>query len=779
MSAQPSKDWTPDTVVNVSLDEFLAAFYPDPYEDINLRAFAPKGAPVADRFKAKKRRTRRDELSELLPELRKFNETRGIYFVVNSGGDEDVDITNFNAFFAEMDEGTHAEQHAKLDACPIPPTIRVETLKSVHAYWLAASGCASDEWRDVQRRLIHYFGSDPKIKNPSRVMRVPDFNHVKFTDGLLSFKLVICVAFDASRRFTAAEMCAAFPEAPEEPPRVFDSSIYANDTGKYETWNALNAALRARVIDHARRNGRGNYEMRCPVHNGKSDTSLVYIVSSGAVACLKHCRYVDILLAVGLPAHPIPTAAETSRGGDDTTDGNDPGGGEPEEPHEEFSCSDLGNGLRFARQHGQGARYSFVAGRWFYYDAGRWVEDVSGEIPRRAKQTTKSIYAECAYTPDEERRKALAKHAMRTEADGRMSAMIHQAQSELPVNLTDFDTDPYLFNCANGVVDLRTGELREHRRDYMLTKMSPVEFDPKAQAPKWLTFLEQIFDGDESLIRFVQKAVGYSMTGSTQEQCLFMLHGTGANGKSVFLKTISALTADYGQQLRVESLMLRRQAGVSNDIACLRGARFLSAVETEKDHKLAEAHVKQMTGGDALRARYLFQEEFEFSPQFKIWLACNHRPQIAGTDFAIWRRIRLIPFLVTFQKENQNPNLDAELRDELPGILAWAVAGCLLWQHEGLDSPDAVVEATGDYRQEMDLLADFLADKCAVSENYQVTSAELWRVYQDWCAANGEQAGTNRAFTTQLKDRGFEPKRNKSARFWVGLGLQRGDNDDA
>jgi putative DNA primase/helicase len=312
----------------------------------------------------------------------------------------------------------------------------------------------------------------------------------------------------------------------------------------------------------------------------------------------------------------------------------------------------------------------------------------------------------------------------------------------------------------------------------MHTKFSPVIYDPNATAPKWTAFLDRIFAGDESLIKFVQRAAGYSLTGDVSEQCLFILHGTGENGKSVFLKTIAALVADYGQATRTETLMVKRHVGVSNDIACLRGARFISAVETNDGQRLAESTVKQMTGGDKIRARFLFKEEFEFSPQFKIWLAVNHKPEIRGTDHAIWRRIRLIPFGITIPEHERNAHLDDELQDELPGIFAWAVRGCMAWQREGLGVTEAVTKATEAYRSEMDSLSEFLDDHCVIGDNYQATVIEIYNRYETWCLSNGEQAQGAKWLRTQLIERGIKPARDNQRRFWKGIGLIRDTEGD-
>jgi hypothetical protein len=295
-----------DDPAKATLDDFLSAFFPDPYEEVNLRAFGPKGAPDEARFKARKWRTYREALAcdpALLAELHEANRTRGIYFVVNSGGDCDEEITRINAFFAEMDEGTLASQHAKLDAAPIAPGVRNETLKSVHGFNLAAPCVTVEEWREVQRRQIHFYGSDPKIKNPARVMRLPGFNHVAYNDGLLSYKRVTIAAFDPTRRYTAAEMLAAFPAIPEatRPKPARPPKTILDLTGDFE---AFKRELGSRISSHqtARRNGRGNFDCRAVCHNGRGSTGLFYDPSQNFVWCNAEpsCDLATIALAFDL-----------------------------------------------------------------------------------------------------------------------------------------------------------------------------------------------------------------------------------------------------------------------------------------------------------------------------------------------------------------------------------------------------------------------------------------------------------------------------------------------
>jgi putative DNA primase/helicase len=355
--------------------------------------------------------------------------------------------------------------------------------------------------------------------------------------------------------------------------------------------------------------------------------------------------------------------------------------------------------------------------------------------------------------------------------------MVKLAESEpgIPVTPAQLDADPWVLNVLNGVLDLCTGKLREHRRDDLLTKLAPVAYDAAAVCPTWEAFLSRVLAGDVELIRFAQKALGYSLTGSTQEQCLFMLYGTGANGKSTFIQTISVLLGDYAQQTPTETLLVKTGGTVNNDVARLQGARWVAAVEAEHGKRLAEVQVKQVTGGDTITARFLYGEYFEYQPAFKLWLAVNHKPVVQGTDHAIWRRIRLLPFAVTIPDAEQDKRLTEKLRAELPGILRWAVEGCLAWLQEGLEPPSVVKRATGDYRAEMDVITAFLQDCCVVEPQREVSTSELYKEYVDWCTQMGESAISKKALSAVLKERGCTQGRRSSERLWCGIALRGGE----
>jgi len=317
--------------------------------------------------------------------------------------------------------------------------------------------------------------------------------------------------------------------------------------------------------------------------------------------------------------------------------------------------------------------------------------------------------------------------------------------------------------------------LRPHDRDDLITRKSPVAYEPAATCPRWEAFLARVLGGNLELIAFMQRAVGYSLTGHTGEQVLLMLFGDGANGKSTLIETIRAICGDYATQADFTSFVKRNGEGPRNDLARLEGARFVAAVEADAGKPLSETTLKQITGGDVITARYLFHEYFEFTPRFKLWLACNHAPNISGTDEGIWRRIRLVPFETTIPESERDPDLVAKLKHELPGILAWAVRGAMDWYWERLGAPPEVRTATAEYRREMDNFGPFFDEWIIIDPTKEESTGVLYTYYAEWCALEGRPQGSRTAFGTVLRRRGFESdRRTKGRRVWVGLALRPG-----
>jgi len=450
-----------------------------------------------------------------------------------------------------------------------------------------------------------------------------------------------------------------------------------------------------------------------------------------------------------------------------------------------FRQTDLGNAERLVAKFGQDIRYTDEAG-WLVWEGQRWALDPgSSRLMNYASLTVRSMYTEAGQLGDDGARQTLVKHATQSEARPRLEAIAALTKHRVTARLRDFDRDPYLLNVSNGTIDLKTGVLRPHRKEDLITKLAPVEYDAAAEAPIWDQFLKEIMNGVEALVRFLQLAVGYSLTGLTIEQVLFILYGTGANGKSTLLAIISEALGDYAMATPAETLLIKRDGAISNDVARLVGARFVTASEVADNRRLDESLVKQLTGGDPTPARFLHREFFEFTPSFKLFLAANHKPRIRGTDEAIWRRIRLIPFEVTIPEGLRDKKLLEKLRRELPGILAWAVRGCLDWQASGdLEVPSEVRAATAAYRAEEDVIAGFLEECCLVAPELKVTSRDLYDAYIEWCKAAGEVPYSQKVLGRQLAERGFVSAK-VGTKLWRGLGLRvdgrpedRGDHRD-
>ena len=443
---------------------------------------------------------------------------------------------------------------------------------------------------------------------------------------------------------------------------------------------------------------------------------------------------------------------------------------------EPYHLTDMGNAERLIARHGADLHWCKPWGKWLTWDGRRWAVDDTEQVAQRAKETVRAIYAEASQGEDAKARSAIAKHAIGSEAERRVNAMIGLAASEpgVPVLPAELDADPWALNLQNGTLDLKTGAFRPHRRADMLTKVAPVDFDQDAECPLWLAFLDRVMRGNEALIDFLQRAVGYSLTGDTSEQVFLILHGTGSNGKTTFLESLRALLGDdYATRTPTETLLLaqRHNGGPTPELAQLRGARLVTSTEAEEGRRLAEARIKELTGGDTIAARPMYRDPVQFQPVFKLWLGTNHKPVIRGTDLAIWRRIRLIPFTVTIPAHEQDRRLADKLREELPGILQWALIGCAMWLRDGLGAPSEVTAATEEYRNEMDVIGAFLDDRCELGDSHKARAGALHKAYREWCEEQGERPVSGRAFADRLQERGFDKYRDRRGATYMGLSL--------
>lgn len=439
-----------------------------------------------------------------------------------------------------------------------------------------------------------------------------------------------------------------------------------------------------------------------------------------------------------------------------------------------YAFDDTGNADRFVDKFKDIVRYSYVDKGWYFYNGKKWEFDLIGHVKSLTEEVIKDMKKELAYCETEEEEKAFFKHLKYTRNNRGKTNMLKESEHRLPILPDEFDKRKDVFNCMNGVIDLRNGKLMDHSYDQFLSKMSYVEYTDNIDCPRWMEFLNQIFDHDTELIHYIQKAIGYSMTGSTKEQCVFFCYGNGRNGKSTFLDIISAIMGDYATNIQPETIMVQnRQSGANSDIARLKGARFVTTVEPNQGARINEGLLKQLTGGDTVTARHLYGREFEFEPEFKLWMATNHKPIIRGRDLGIWRRMHLIPFTVEIPDNKVDKNLKYKLKRELTGILNWAVEGAIKWQREGLKMPKAVMDAVKEYKSEMDVVTAFLED-CTIQGPGEVKASELYKAYARWADENNEYKMSNTMFGKEIATR-FEKVRNKDGIYYQGIRL----NDDS
>jgi putative DNA primase/helicase len=418
--------------------------------------------------------------------------------------------------------------------------------------------------------------------------------------------------------------------------------------------------------------------------------------------------------------------------------------------------------LRFATRHAEKLRYVAVSSRWFIYTGKQWRADETLHAFDMARLICREASAECnkvKVAGNLASAKTVASVERLAKSDRRMAATMEQ-----------WDVDPMLLNTPDGVVDLSNGKMREHRASDYLTRMTAVA--PSGDCPVWHGFLKRVTAGDDDLQRFLQRKAGYALTGLTREHALFFLYGLGANGKSVYLNTLAGILGEYHRTAAIETFTASTVDRHPTDLAGLRGARLVTAIETEEGRRWAESRIKSLTGGDRIAARFMRQDYFEFAPQFKLVIAGNHKPGLKSVDEAIRRRFNLIPFLVQIPPEERDETLTDRLKAEWPGILAWMVQGCLDWQRDGLSAPAVVKAATAEYLEAEDALTSWIDDKCERSPQAKETSTDLFLSWKNWADAAGEPSGTQRRFSQKLEERGFGKVKDRNGRSFLGLRLK-------
>ena len=436
------------------------------------------------------------------------------------------------------------------------------------------------------------------------------------------------------------------------------------------------------------------------------------------------------------------------------------------------SYDDTGNADRFIDRYGHLYKHSYITNKFYIYDGQKWKVDDRGAIRKLIDEMIESIKNEKVLhsedVTEEEARETFQKYYKKTRGTQSKKNIMNELMHRKTVTPDEFDKDDMLLNVANGYVDLTSRELYKHDINKMFSQISNTDYSEKMQPAVWLDFLNDIFAGDKAVIRYIQKALGYSLTGSTREQVMFILFGKGRNGKSIFVETIAEILGDYSNNMQAKSLMVKKNDNVNTDIARLSKARFVTSSEPNEGFRFDEGLIKQITGGDKVTARFLYAEEFEYTPKFKIWVSTNHKPIIRGTDDGIWRRLVLIPFDVQIPEEKVDKDLKYKLLREAPAILNWMAEGAYMWMREGLELPEKLKESSKAYRTEMDVIEQFIEDECKRVDDGRVKANELYSVYKNWANENNAYKMSNKDFGQKMKEK-FKSKRMNTGMYYLGL----------
>ena len=456
----------------------------------------------------------------------------------------------------------------------------------------------------------------------------------------------------------------------------------------------------------------------------------------------------------------------------------------------EIHCTDFGNALRFMKHYGKSVLYCPPQDQWYLWNGdGYWRKDSLLLIQHMVREMLQNIYNETQYVGDPDRRTMLAKWAIQCEHPQHISSCLKELMKmpSISVPADKFDRDIYLFNFRNGTYDLRSHVICQHDRENHISRQVQYGYDPAATCPEFLKFLDRIFrsrDDKKDIISYLQKAVGYSLTGDASKQVIFLLYGSGANGKSTLIETLRKLMGEYGTTISANALTTKKNDSVRNDIARLVNIRFVASSENAIGTTLDEELIKNLTGGDQVAARFLFQEEFLFYPHLKLWWAFNHPPGIRDMTHSLWRRLKMIPFEERIPDKEQIPQLVllAKFEKELPGIFNWAITGLKKFQETGLADVSAVLNAVKEFKENQDVLFDYLNERCEIIDQSQIVgdlkvdtairASTVYNDYVDWAAKNNEKIISQKKFSMLLLERGIKRTHKNTGSVFYGIKLR-------
>jgi len=782
---------------------------PSEHSQIELRLLAESEQPLRDFFSSP---------DEAIAFIEKHGEGRNVYAGMATRRDGQGDAAHLSTlrtlwldfdFDTENFEGDLEALRMALEDFPYPPSMSVRSGGGVHLYWflekplLLHSEEAKRLLHCVERGMADVLGADANAVDPARIMRVPGtINWPNGKKRSLGRKKAPCVIerldADLLYDFTDFEDLFELRGASllqQAEPKRYDQTPF--DGVFPPNVERLLAKMPAKLSAKAQ----ASWDLLSTRWNGSADGLGDTSESSIDLAIA------NLLVLFDIPAHEVEHALRFRRedqglghkhaGYFKATVENACGWNEArkderaevsqqrvdalalatvqetfpvvESPLEDNTEDGLA--LRFLREERDSYRYCAENHQWYAHDGLRWALDETQKTVHAARTVIQSLYRDLADEPDEKERAKLEKMAKASRRWNVMKSVVSIAGTDphFAVRVEQFDTRKNCVNVKNGVLNLDTGVLEARDRSELLTRVVPVEYNPHAECPLWEKFLRET-QPDEEMRKFLQRAIGYSITGDTSEECVFINQGGGANGKSTAMETIAHILGDYSMALPPTTLLVEKFDSIPNDLAKLPSVRFCTVMETDEGKRLSEARIKSLASGERMPARHLYKGWFEFEPDAKFWLTSNHKPEVKGTDDGIWRRLRLIPWKVRFEGEDRDLALKEKLRAEAEGIFAWIVRGHSMWKATGLAEPRQVVLATAEYRGEEDIIGAFLEECCVLGAQRLVPNRRLRPAYENWCKENGHQPASNTKLGRSLEARGFRSERRGGlGRVRIGL----------
>ena len=795
---QPSADKGLNTLGVVR--EFLAVLDPSPDATFNVEHYTdlPKGAPKPnpDPLSGRYANQSIEDVEALLPKLQLLNDRGAGIFVARNqcaGHRSEGNVSRVRGVHADMDGITNQQLAAISDI--LRPSIVVQSSPPDRwqLYWQLDEDEVLDkaEAKAINQTLVNY-GADTAAVDVSRLLRLPGFKHMKYRAECRT-PTVTAEYFDCAYR--AEDIRKVFPPKNQQQHQQFGAThqVVAQRVIAHSEYAKEIAAVQAKIRDRHRELWEGNWAMVPRPNGGTGFPSGSEADLALATHIARACQNIGVLEGA-LPAvvqaifgnsglglsekwlsradYRRRTIAKAVSSMSTLAKVNAPSGFQLE------SHGDVRNARAFANLARGNFIYVATRDRWLRWSGDKWQICEKDEHIAQAKEVCGKILAAAGavLSHDQERGKRLIQEAVTAHSLPRIIAMVKLAVSERGMAVTDreLDADPYLLGVQNGVVDLRTGHRLFNKPEMLITRYCNAAHDAKANCAQWITFLDQIFQGDSETVESVQRLLGCTLLGLAGEEILVICYGHGSNGKSVFSNVVHRIMGGYSITAPASLLASRKANDCSprNDIASLAGARYVSINEMQAGDRLDEQVVKSLAGREPISARFLHQEFFEFIPSFTPWLRTNHKPIVTGEDDGIWRRLALLKFGRTFSDGEKNPNLENQLLAESDGILLWMIEGARKYLLHGEIRLSPRMKAEwATYRRESDLLGEFLADKTVAEVNAEVNQLNLYHAYQLWCSESGVRSLSKKSFTQRLAERGHPERKSGSRRLYSGLTL--------